>query len=253
MLALLHHPRYLFDTEALSDHIFTDYPDPCGVRWGRAANFAPSGALQLAREGDKFIVSAALPGIKAEEISRIELVGNQQIHLEVKKTLKVDNPADFASANAGPAHAAPADAAPADQEEVVIVESKAAAESAVAEAPPASQESAPVEPQTHSIIVLDKTLTLPQPVAADGITCSYQDGLLRIEVPIVAPTIDSEHHDLVTALESEVKSAAAHVVELEQQLKEHKAKALEAQMALRSTQVGVHRAAQTRRHQLELA
>ena len=133
--------------------------------------------------------------------------------------------------------------------------SAAAAAEAEAEAPRAPEDAtaSPAEPETTSVVVLNTTLALPQPVAADGITCSYQDGLLRIEVPIASPTLDKDHLDVIAALESEAKCAAEQVLELEQQLKEHKAKALEAQMALRSAQVGVHRAAQTRRYPLALA
>ena len=104
----------------------------------------------------------------------------------------------------------------------------------------------------ESVVVLDTQLTLPQPVDTSGITCSYQDGLLRIHVPIVAPALGEEHRELIGLLEQEAKSAAELVTTLEQQLKEQRAKAREAHMNLHSAKVGVHRAAHVRRHALTL-
>ena len=46
------------------------------------------GALQLAREKESYIVTVALPGIRAAEISCIEIIGNRTVHLEVKKSTK---------------------------------------------------------------------------------------------------------------------------------------------------------------------
>ena len=60
-----------------------------------------------------------------------------------------------------------------------------------------------------AIVVMDKLLTLPQLVDGAGITCSYQDGLLRIVVPMAPPTLDDEHRELIAALEQEHKDAAA--------------------------------------------
>lgn len=231
MLALLHHPRTLFeghfDAEAVSDHLFAEYP-----RNGVCRH------LHLSRETGAYIVTAALPGIRAEEISRIELVGNRILHLEVRK--KIDKPtADptkpAAAEKAGTVVDAAAPAPDLLPEEVVVVESESST------------------PESESVVVMDKSLTLPQLVDGAGIACSYQDGLLRIVVPMAAPTLDDEHRELIAALEQEHKDAAAQVATLQQQLKEQKEKAIETQMALRSAQVGVHHAAQSRRHTLTIA
>ena len=81
----------------------------------------------------------------------------------------------------------------------------------------------------------------------------HQNGLLRIQVPIVAPALGDDHRELMAALEQEAKDAETKVVELAQQLKEQQAKAREAQQALHSAKIGVHRACQTRRHALSIA
>jgi hypothetical protein len=57
----------------------------------------------------------------------------------------------------------------------------------------------------------------------------------------------------MAALEQEATDAETKVVELAQQLKEQQAKAREAQQALHSAKIGVHRACQTRRHALAIA
>ena len=260
MLALLHNPRTLFeshfDAEAVSDHLFAQYPRAggCRPRCDLAHGFAQSGAMHLAREADAYIVTAALPGVKAAEISRIELVGNRTIHLEVKKPVigayKVEPPAKLAPANSATATASAA--APDLLEEVVVVESQS---SAADNAPSTGTEPAMAAPcvaaaNPTAVVVMDKSLTLPQLVDGAGITCSYQDGLLRIVVPMAAPTLDDEHRELIAALEQEHKDAATQVASLQQQLREQKEKAIETQMALRSAQVGAHRAAQSRRHTL---
>jgi len=261
MLALLHHPRTLFeshfDAEAVSDHLFAQYPRTggCRPRCDLAHGFAQSGAMHLAREADAYIVTAALPGVKAAEISRIELVGNRTIRLEVKKPVsgayKAEPLAKLAPADSATAttSAAAPDLLP---DEVVVVESQS---SAADNAPSTDTEPAMAAPcvaaaNLTAVVVMDKSLTLPQLVDGAGITCSYQDGLLRIVVPMAAPTLDDEHRELIAALEQEHKDAATQVASLQQQLREQKEKAIETQMALRSAQVGVHRAAQSRRHTL---
>ena len=60
-------------------------------------------------------------------------------------------------------------------------------------------------------------------------------------MPIVAPALGEEHRELIASLEREAKNAAELVTQLEQQLKEQRAKAREAQMKLQSAKVGVHR------------
>ena len=70
-----------FDAEAAPDHLFAQHPRAggCRTRCDLARGFAQSDDMHLAREADAYIVTA---GVKAAEISRIELVGNRTIHLE---------------------------------------------------------------------------------------------------------------------------------------------------------------------------
>ena len=89
MIAFLPHPRHFFDADADdADALFGALPARgCRARAiGARAALAPSGSMQLAREGDCYIISAALPGVRPEEISCIEVVGNRAVRLEVKKT-----------------------------------------------------------------------------------------------------------------------------------------------------------------------
>ena len=240
MLAFLPHPRHLFDADA--DALFAPFPSPrgCRARPGAARGaLAPSGSMQLTREGDCYVVSAALPGVRPDEISCVEVVGNRTVRLEVTKKRP-------RAAHGAPKASAPDAAAPSsDADEPVVVEDSASTASMM--------DSAAAEEPLEAIVVLDQMLSLPQPVDTAGITCTYQNGLLRIQVPIVAPALGDDHRELLAALEQQAKDAETKVVELAQQLKEQQAKAREAQQALHSAKIGVHRACQTRRHALAIA
>ena len=127
MLAFLPHPRHFFDADADDrDALFGALPARgCRARAiGARAALAPSGSMQLAREGDCYIISAALPGVRPEEISCIEVVGNRAVRLEVKKTRPRAAPAAPAPAAhveapaAHSAHEAPASGG--DAEEPVV-------------------------------------------------------------------------------------------------------------------------------------
>jgi hypothetical protein len=105
----------------------------------------------------------------------------------------------------------------------------------------------------ESVVVMERSVNLPQLVDSCGITCTYQDGLLRIEIPIQAPSLDDEHRTLVARLEQDAADAGAQVAELAKQLREQKAKAEEALTALRLAQRDANRALQTRCHTLAIA
>ena len=67
MLAFLPYPRHLFDADV--DALFSPCPSPhgCRARPGAARGvLAPSGSMQLTREGDCYVVSAALPGVRPD-------------------------------------------------------------------------------------------------------------------------------------------------------------------------------------------
>ena len=79
----------------------------------------------------------------------------------------------------------------------------------------------------ESVVVMERSVNLPQLVDDCGITCTYQDGLLHIEIPIQAPSLDDEHSTLVARLEQDAADAGAQAAELAKQLREQKAKAEE--------------------------
>ena len=114
------------------------------------------------------------------------------------------------------------------------------------------QDTNSVPERIESSMLMHRSVTLPQLVDAAGITCTYQDGLLRIEVPAQAPALDEEEHARMEALRQEVHDAAAHVAELEKKLREGRTKAAEAESALRSAQMDISRATKARRHTLTL-
>ena len=75
------------------------------------------------------------------------------------------------------------------------------------------------EDQVEMVPVLDRTLVLPQLVDDKGITCTYNLGLLHIEIPIVSPSPDPQLDAHVLKLESDLSDAAAQLAALEQQLR----------------------------------
>merc|ERR1712216_981486 len=60
------------------------------------------------------------------------------------------------------------------------------------------------EDQVEMVPVLDRTLVLPQLVDDKGITCTYNLGLLHIEIPIVSPSPDPQLDAHVLKLESDL-------------------------------------------------
>ena len=71
---------------------------------------------------------------------------------------------------------------------------------------------------TEMVVILEKMLTLPQPVDDAGITCSYSDGLLRIEIPIVAPA-DTEREQELVKLQEDISQKRTLTNRLNEHLK----------------------------------
>ena len=69
-----------------------------------------------------------------------------------------------------------------------------------------------------------RSVALPHMVDAAGISCSYKDGLLRIQVPIMPPILshDDDHTIRVDKLQQELKDSEELVSEFESKLAEHK-------------------------------
>jgi HSP20 family molecular chaperone IbpA len=191
---------------------YLDYPSSLGFTNGVGSS------LELKRQDDKYIATCALPGVKQQDI-RLELLGNRTLAIYVhssNKQLAVETD------GSNQAHAM------------------------------SDQDAKSVPERTESSLLMRRSVTLPQLVDAAGITCTYQDGLLRIEVPDQAPALDEEEHGRMETLRREVQNAAAHVAELEKQLREGRTKAAEAESALRSAQLDISRATKARRHTLTL-
>lgn len=110
---------------------------------------------------------------------------------------------------------------------------------------------------SENVLLIDTSLTLPQTVDASGITCLYEDGLLRIEIPIVPPGPDYEHLELIASLELSAKTAGdtvndldKQIADLEQQKLDQKANISEAQTEIRNAKINVVHMREARRHQL---
>jgi HSP20 family molecular chaperone IbpA len=191
---------------------YLDYPSSLGFTNGIGSS------LELKRQDDKYIATCALPGVKQQDI-RLELLGNRTLAIHVHSSNK--QPAEETDGSIQ-AHAMP------------------------------DQDAKSVPERTESSMLMHRSVTLPQLVDAAGITCTYQDGLLRIEVPAQAPALDEEEHGRLEALQREAQDADAQVAELEKQLREGRIKAAEAESALRAAQVDISRATKARRHTLTL-
>ena len=84
------------------------------------------------------------------------------------------------------------------------------------------------------IVVLDKSICLPQLVDGAGITCTYSEGLLRVEIPIATPAPDAEHAAIMSSLLAQKSEAIAELAALEQRLKEQRDKVKAVHAAMRT-------------------
>ena len=102
-------------------------------------------------------------------------------------------------------------------------------------------------------VVMERSIALTQLVDVSDVKCNYQDGLLRIEIPIQTPRLEEEDQKRITTLEEEATEAAKQMTEVERKLRECKSKAHAAKSGRRSAQLLVHRSVHTRRHTLAIA
>lgn len=218
----------------------------------RALPMPLTGALKLSRTQDTFVVTAATPGIQLENVS-IELVGQRTLRLRVTQawTSAGEKPAPPTAAplvvSRSEHHFA---AAPETLEDTAHDDERgfqdtSEEDSGNKEAPIHCDEEAPVhataaapyyaaddsvtcrghaQPALNEVhmVVLDKSLELPQLVDAAGIICSYTEGLLRVEIPIADPAPDTEHETLMAKLQEDKTSAVDQLSVCEQRVKECK-------------------------------
>ena len=242
MLAALHPTQLLFDFEPV---LAPRRPVFCPQYAPMA--FTQTG-LQLSRDEDKYIVTSALPGVKREDI-HVELMGNRILRLYVEQAAS-----SRAFSRPDQPKSTPSDKDPHHPDERPSADAfSSPAPEAAATAKPAPSCTINLAAQLESVVVIERSVNLPQLVDSGGITCTYRDGLLRIEIPIQAPSLDDEHRTLVARLEQDAADAGAQVAELAKQLREQKAKAEEALTALRLAQRDANRALQTRCHTLAIA
>jgi len=272
----------MFAMPAAPQHYFSEQEQqsaPARIRAMRATQAAccamplsSTGVLQLAREQDSFIVTAATPGIKLENVS-LELVGQRTLRLRVMQPWTTPPAAKSAAAavpegTAALEHVAlPDETAPirtngtaADKAGVPADKGKeeasddAAGPSAEAQVQDAAggtskvpvhdsvpaaapyYESAECEQTCINtevqIVVLDKSLVLPQFIDDAGITCTYTEGLLRVEIPIAHPAPDMEYEALIAGLHEAKTEAAAQLADYEQHVQKCKDKVHAAHAAL---------------------
>jgi hypothetical protein len=219
----------------------------------------------------------AIPPVRAGTARPRKMTSSTPAH-EEKEASAAQTAADPADAQAAILSAAqtaadPADAqAPAAPENSVEAPSAAAASVAVDTASPyyedgvigaeahvapaaAAQAAAAQEDkdsQVQLVVVLDKSIALPQPVDEAGIACSYQDGLLRIVIPIAAPALDTENEEHTAELQQEVSVAAAQLALLEQQVKDQREKIRAAHAALRAAKAAAPEKRRSRRQPLRI-
>ena len=275
----------MFAMPAAPQHYFAEqeqHSAPARIRAMRATQAARramplsfTGALKLAREQDSFIVTAATPGIKLENVS-LELVDQRTLRLRVIQPWTTPPAAKSAAATvpegtAALEHVALADETapirtndtaadkvdvPADRgkEEASDDAAGSSAEARVQDAAGGTSEvpvhdSVPAAAPYYEsaeceqtcintevqIVVLDKSLVLPQFVDDTGITCTYTEGLLRVKIPIAHPAPDVEYEALIAGLHEAKTEAAAQLADYEQHVQKCKDKVHEAHTALRTT------------------
>jgi HSP20 family molecular chaperone IbpA len=247
-----HHMLFDFDDDAESHSAFAlrDFGRALGPFEPPSFAFAPGpsamalgrgGGLHLVREGDKYVASCALPGVRRDDIT-LELHGNRVLAIRVQR-------GDAPGAPDQPDAAAPAaPAADHDSDQTTAQPDADKKDSAAQDNQPA----AAAHTRQHFSAVLQRSVALPQLVDSAGIATTYRDGLLRVEIPIQPPAAGDEQSARMAALEQEAKDADARVEELCKQLTELRAKARDAHQAVRTEKAEAQRALQTSRHTLAI-
>ena len=188
------------------------------------------GSMSLTREGDKYVATCAMPGVKRDDIS-LEIQGNRMLTIKVQsgsKASSMHHPPGAATSN-GDTNDQRANTA--DQTQDKELES--------AEGGKSSQ---------HSFVVMERSAALPQLVDPSAITSTYTDGLLRVEIPIQPPALDDGPLARIAELEQQAKDADARIAELCKELSELKATARDAHQAVRRERAEAQRALQASRH-----
>ena len=98
------------------------------------------------------------------------------------------------------------------------------------------------------IVVLDKSLVLPQFVDNAGITFTYTEGLLSVEIPIAHPAPNMEYEALIAGLHEAKMETAPQLADYEQHVQKCEDKVQAAHAALRTAKAAA-RPARLRRSQ----
>ena len=151
--------------------------------------------MELAVDNDQYVATCALPGIRQEEIC-VELLGNRTLSVKVRREDASTNDKEEAPTKCSRATTAKRNSEQSDNPASCTAATQAA-----------------TAPGSRSVVVMERSLTLPQAVCNSGISCSYRDGLLRVIIPIQGPSIDSEQRARVDTAEQAVKDACARVAE----------------------------------------
>ena len=255
MFAVLRPPRHhmLFDLDDAEPHAalalrdfgralgpfeppsFAFAPGPSAMALGR------TGGLHLARDGDKYVASCALPGVRRDDIT-LALHGNRVLAIRVERG---DTPSSPDQDQPNPDAAVTPDH---DSDHTAAQPDDGKKDSAA----PQEQPAAAAHARQRLSAVMERSVALPQLVDSAGIAATYRDGLLRVEIPIQPPAAGDEQRARMAALEQEAKDADARVEELCRQLTELRAKARDARQAVQAEQAEAQRALQTSRHVLAI-
>ena len=210
--------------------------EPLDFEVPRAMAIGCPGGISLARDGDKYVASCAMPGVRRDDIN-LELHGNRVLTIRIESssdksssTAQSDAPASAAHDRAAPDTADKADATQAKQRE----------------------SAADASSRPHSFMRMERSVALPLLVDPTAITSTYADGLLRVDIPIQPPAMDDGPRARIAELEQEAKDADARIAELSKELTELKTKARDAHQAARREKAEAQRALQGSRHTLAI-
>ena len=233
-----------------TQHYFTGSAPGARLRAARAAARRAwpvplNVGLKLARNEDKYVITAATPGVKADHI-QLALIGNRHLRLQILQphplqaaptavaslpeaapALAAESVATDIAGDDAPAETAGTEASGLETSDDSTVASIPASAPYYAGATEASEETA----ETHAdmVVILEKSLALPQLVDGAGISCTYADGLVCIEIPVVDPAPDAH----VVKLQEELSEAAAQLAAYEKQVQAQREKVQSAHAALR--------------------